>query len=145
MQRLVSVTLLLLLFLGMTVLINAPKDDLLTLSVANTTLHVEVAETPAEREKGLSGRQALGQSDGMLFLFETDGLHGFWMPDMYLSLDIIWLNADKTVVHIEHNVSPDSYPAIFTSTEPARFVLELAAGESEHLGITNGSRFSWSD
>lgn len=145
MQRLTAAILFLLFCLATFALLYNPTNNLIAVSVADITLHVETATTPTERTKGLSGRQSLGSSDGMLFFFETDDLHGFWMRDTYLSLDIIWLNADKVVVHIERNVSPDSYPTIFTPPSPARYVLEIAAGRSEQLGITTGSRFSWTN
>ena len=90
--------------------VGLSRNELLPISVGSAMLHVDVARTEAEQRQGLSGRSSLGSSDGMLFLFPADGRHGMWMPNMNLSLDLIWLDADKRVVHIERNVSPDSYP-----------------------------------
>src|SRR3989338_2245510 len=111
-----------------------------TLTLAGASVHVDLAQTPAELKKGLSGRASLPQGEGMLFVFENDDKHSFWMNDMYFSIDIIWLAADGKVVHIASNLSPDTYPRNFTSPKPARFVLEVPAGwaaaHQVHIGDT---------
>ena len=88
----------------------------------------EVRRTPEERAQGLSGRSGLTDDEGMLFIFDYDARHGFWMKDMLFALDIIWLDADMNVVHAETDVSPDTYPRSFVPTVPARYVLEINAG-----------------
>ena len=42
---------------------------------------VEIADSPAERAQGLMFRSALGEIGGMLFVFEEESLHGFWMKN----------------------------------------------------------------
>lgn len=102
---------------------------------------LEIVDTPALREKGLSGRTGLPAGTGMLFVFEESGLQGFWMKDMLFSIDMLWLDSNYRVVHIEADASPDSYPKVFLSKEPARFVLEVPAGWSKEKGIEVGSEF----
>ena len=109
-----------------------------TLSVGDTTLFIEIADTKEKREKGLSGRSLLAENTGMLFVFETSGLHSFWMKDTLIPLDMIWINADKEIVHIERNVTPDTYPKTFTSDIPALYVLEVEGGFSTEYGFTEG-------
>src|SRR3989304_6446445 len=67
--------------------------------IAGTTINVEIAQTEAEREQGLSGHKPLADDEGMLFIFDKPGYHGFWMKDMLFSIDIIWISADKKIVH----------------------------------------------
>jgi uncharacterized membrane protein (UPF0127 family) len=104
------------------------------------TITVTVADDEQERRQGLSGTPSLGELEGMLFVFESSARHGMWMKDMLIPLDMIWISDDLTIVHIEENVTPDSYPRIFSSREPARFVLETNASFVESFGITVGQK-----
>lgn len=108
--------------------------------IGGVEVSVTVASTPDARSQGLSGRSGLAQNEGMLFVFPEDGLYSFWMKDMRFSIDILWLSGDGTVVHIEENVDPGSYPATYTSTTPARYVLEVPAGFVKARNIAAGSR-----
>ena len=106
--------------------------------IAGTTINVEIAQTEAEREQGLSGNKPLADDEGMLFIFDKPGYHGFWMKDMLFSIDIIWISADKKIVHIETNLSPDTYPKSFSPFEPAQYVLEVNAGTATENVWTPG-------
>jgi len=101
-------------------------------------LNVEIVKTPGARELGLSGRTSLREDTGMLFVFETDAPWGIWMKDMKFPIDILWIDRDGTVLHVEKNATPESYPNIFISPEPARYVLEVNAGFAEKNWIENG-------
>ena len=102
-----------------------------TITIGDAALRVEIADTPDRRRAGLSGRAALAEGEGMLFIFEEEGEHAMWMKDMYTSIDIIWITAEGRVVHIADTVTPDTYPTIFTSPTPARYVLEVPAGYTQ--------------
>lgn len=108
------------------------------LTIQNQQFIIEVAKSTEELQTGLSGRTSLAPNHGMLFVFDKDDTWGIWMKDMRIPLDIVWLNAEKRVVHIEANVQPDNYPAIFTPDQPARYVLEVNAGTVEGYGIGLG-------
>lgn len=111
-----------------------------TVSISGTVFRVDVADTSELRQKGLSGRPSLGTDEGMLFIFDTDNYWSFWMKDMRFPIDIIWLDKDKQVVHIEHNVQLDVEPyADYTSPDLARYVLEVAAGRARQANIRIGS------
>ena len=98
-----------------------------TISIGGVTLQVEIAQTPKEKATGLSHRSSLAEGRGMLFVFEGESDHSFWMKDMHFLIDIIWINTEKRVVHIERNIAPDTYPQSFRSPIPARYVLEVPA------------------
>lgn len=106
--------------------------------LAGEVIAVDVADDPAERERGLSGRAGLSANEGMLFVFPEDGQHGFWMKDMRFAIDILWLAADGTIVHLEESVAPESYPRVFTPSAAARMVLELPAGWAAGHGVRVG-------
>lgn len=105
---------------------------------------IELADTPEKRMQGLSGRKVVEDDYGMLFIFPVDGRQGFWMKDMHVPIDIMWISADGTIVHIEHSLSPDTYPDFFTPPNPARFVLETKAGYARAYGWGIGTKLDLS-
>ena len=110
-----------------------------TISIGDTVISVEVADTEGSREQGLSGRSDLRSGKGMLFVFDTDGTWGIWMKDMQFPIDIVWVDVFGTVVTVAENVAPDTYPKVFNPSAPARYVLELPAGFTAEQGIKEGS------
>jgi uncharacterized membrane protein (UPF0127 family) len=108
-------------------------------------LEVEVANTRASRELGLTGREGMQDDEGMLFVFDSPGRYGWWMKDMKFSVDIIWINENGTVVSIERNLSPDTYPKTYMNQADASYVLEVNAGLAEKFGLYLGSRVKFTD
>jgi len=114
-----------------------------TIMVGSRKIQVEIARTPAEREKGLSGRQNLCADCGLLFLFPQKGFYPFWMKEMYFDIDILWL-ADDRVVDI---TAPAQKPTaaefgapstLYQSSVPVDKVLEVNAGWVKRNGIKVG-------
>lgn len=116
------------------------REDLVppTLSIGDAEIVLLLARTPAERTRGLSGRERLAEGQGMLFIYEREDRYGFWMPDMRFSIDIIWLDADMRVVDVKENATPESYPEVFEPKAPALYVLEVPAGYAAKYGIVEG-------
>lgn len=86
--------------------------------------------TDYERARGLMFREKINPDQGMLFIFENESQRSFWMKNMIISIDILWLNKQKRIVHIEEHVPPceeDPCPS-YASKIPAIYVLELKAG-----------------
>lgn len=102
-------------------------------------LRVEVVATDISREKGLSGRASLPKDSGMLFVFPKAGVYGFWMKDMQMSLDMIWIGADQKVIGVVPGVSPGTYPEIFYPPTDILYVLELPQGSAAEHAITTGT------
>ena len=92
-----------------------------------------ILRTEAEKQRGLANRRSLPNNEGYLFVFNSDDKHGIWMKDMRMNIDIVWIDAHKRVVSVRRDVSPSTYPEVFTPTKPARYVLELAAGGAQNL------------
>jgi uncharacterized protein len=97
---------------------------------------VEIADTPATRERGLMFRQTMPADQGMLFDFKSPQDVGFWMENTYLPLDLIFIRADGRIARITRG-EPFSRQ-ILPSGEPVLAVLELNAGRSAALGIQPG-------
>lgn len=108
--------------------------------VRDIPLSVTLADTPAERQQGLSGVESMRAEEGMLFVFEAEGDYMFWMKDMNFPIDILWINNDLEIVYIEENLSPDTYPTRYGSTAPARFVLETNAFFADTFNIKVGDK-----
>ncbi len=99
---------------------------------------VEVADTPAERSRGLQFREELPQTAGMLFLFEEPGPVTFWMKNTPLPLDMLFISKTGTVTGIYRNATPFDTRMIFGGNEVSA-VLEINGGTSTRFGITGGS------
>lgn len=72
-------------------------------------------------------RKSLKENSGMLFVFATEGVYPFWMKNTLISLDIIWIDRNKTVTHIQRNTRPFSETPI-NPGKKAKWVLEVPAG-----------------
>lgn len=119
-----------------------PPVPLIKMVIDAAPLLVELAETPAQIERGLSKRKSLPKDQGMLFVFKQPGLYPFWMKDMYFPIDIIWIGADKKVVGFSENLAPESYPETFAPPLPVQYVLEVDAGWVKEHGILVGDILS---
>jgi len=114
--------------------------------IGSINIPVEVAQTSAEVQKGLSGRLSLDQDKGMLFLFAKADIYSFWMPDMHFPLDIVWISSSKKVVSVSTNVSNDFDPAnpkFYRPPSPAQYVLEVNAGFAARTGIKTGDNVAF--
>lgn len=111
-----------------------------TIYIESLALRVTVANDDAERKQGLSGVTELKELEGKLFVFDEAGEQGMWMKDMLMPIDIIWVNDDMQIVHIEERVAPNTYPKVFRSPVPARFVIEVNAFFVESFKIAVGDQ-----
>jgi uncharacterized membrane protein (UPF0127 family) len=66
----------------------------------------DVAVTNEQHTKGLDIKNNLTENQGMLFVFQQPYRYGFWMMGMKFPIDIIWLDSNGTVTHIEHSLKP---------------------------------------
>jgi uncharacterized membrane protein (UPF0127 family) len=121
----------------------AAADGRTTLTIGGARVHVTVADTDRLREKGLSGHPGLAPDEGMLFVFDTDGMPGFWMKDMRFSIDILWLDRNRRIVHIAREVAPETYPKTYAPPVPSRYVIELPAGFAGKHNVRVGSVVQW--
>ena len=113
-------------------------------AIGASWFEVEIAATSQERSRGLSGRESLPDASGMLFVFDSARTPGFWMKEMLIPLDFVWIGEDCSVVDLHTDVPP---PPPGTSTgslrsyspgSPIRYVLEINAGKVAELGIEVG-------
>ena len=105
-------------------------------------LEIEIADDDSSRTRGMMQRTDLPGDRGMLFIFPDEEDRGFWMANTPLSLDLIFIDADSTIVSIAKYMRPLS-PQDVPSNGPARFVLEVIAGNADTIGIVEGDRVTW--
>ena len=99
-----------------------------------TTFSTEVADTDAQRERGLMFRHVLPRDQAMLFDFGAARPAAMWMKNTYIPLDMLFVRQDGSIAHIAENAVPQSLATI-ESGEPVRGVVELPAGTVKRLGI----------
>lgn len=115
-------------------------DAVPKVTIGSKTITAEYARTSAEQQQGLSNRDSLDPNTGMVFVFDQKKIASFWMKDMRISLDFIWV-ADTNVVDITENVPPPSdpqNPEIISPKEPVNYVIEVNAGFVKEHGIKVG-------
>lgn len=114
-----------------------------TLEIATRTgvrvFTVEIARTDEERRTGLMHRRHLPEGRGMLFDFSSPQEISMWMKNTYISLDMIFIDADGRILRIAEDTEPES-TRIISSRGPARAVLEVIAGTARKYGIAPGDR-----
>lgn len=97
-------------------------------TLGGVPVEASVADTMSTRIQGLSNTPYLPPNVVKLFAFGVAGSHSIWMKDMNYAIDILWVAQDGTIVHIEENVAPETFPSSFASPVPAWFVVETNAG-----------------
>lgn len=118
------------------------KPPTADLNVGGQKLSLDIASTDAARQQGLSDRNSLPADRGMLFVFSQPGKQCFWMKDMRFSLDMVFLNSKKQIVHIEPNIAPNTYPKNYCA-DSAQYVIELNAGVAAKLQLHTGQTLSF--
>ncbi len=103
--------------------------------------NVEFARSEAEKATGLMFRERLADDEGMLFMWNTSSLRQFWMKNTLINLDILFIDSDYRVVHIEESAQKGSL-RIISSLLPVQYVLEINAGQSQLRKITPGALLS---
>ena len=113
--------------------------------IAGNEISLEIAQTPKEKEQGLSGRESIPENHGMLFIISPKSGSPFWMIDMKFPLDIIWIS-DNQIVHIDENTPPptpgqkEKDLPLYYPPKPVDYVLEVNGGFSSEHKIKVGDR-----
>ncbi len=137
--------------------LNAHKKA--TIEINGKTFAVDVAKTFVQRAKGLSGREKLEDKEGMFFIFGAPGKYGFWMKDMKIPIDIIWIKENK-IAGFEERVDPphksmggvnpqigasDFSLKTYYPPEPVQYVLEVKAGAVQAEGFKIGDEVRYNE
>jgi len=117
------------------------RKEVLKLVTASGThaFQIEVAETAAEKSRGLMFRRSLADDAGMLFPYSPPQEATMWMRNTYISLDMVFIRQDGTVHRIEANTEPFSETVIASNGDVAA-VLELKAGTARNIQLKPGDK-----
>jgi len=121
---------------------NSQDVPKIPLYIHQKEIWVEVARTPEERSLGLMGRKSLGKDEGMLFIFETEDRHSFWMKNTLIPLSIAFIDRDRRIVWIT-----DMKPLTLDSHVPPKpilYALEMNKGWFSAHGIKVGDAIRFS-
>ena len=102
---------------------------------------VEIADTEEERRKGLMFREALCEECGMLFVFDHPQKYGFWMKNVKIPLDIIFINRKFEIITIyEAPIESGFFYKQYWSKGFCKYVIECNIGFCKKNKITNGTK-----
>ena len=124
---------------------NTPAvQETKNVTIENAVIKVEIADSDLKRRKGLSGRTNLAEDDGMLFVItDSKSTPTFWMKDMKIAIDIIWIKEGK-IIQIDKNVAPptagtsDKNLKLYSPKTAVDYVLEVNSGYSDLNNIKVG-------
>lgn len=111
------------------------------ISAGGVSLRVEVASTPESRSRGLMLREDLEWNEGILFVFDREGIYGFWMKDTFLPLSIAFVDSRRTIVAIEDMAPLDE--SIHLPPRPVLYALEVHRDWFRTHGVRVGDRLEF--
>jgi uncharacterized membrane protein (UPF0127 family) len=112
------------------------------------SVRCELMITPTDMTKGMMFRDSLAPDRGMLFLHGKPGRNPYWMWQVKIPLDIIWMDSGRRIVEISANTPPcptqtgKNCPKYGGNAE-AMYVLELAGGMAAKYGLGVGQQLQF--
>jgi uncharacterized membrane protein (UPF0127 family) len=109
----------------------------------STLIDVEVAQTPAERARGLMGRRSLPEDQGMVFIFFEENRGGFWMKNTLIPLSIAFFDEEGRILEILDMKPCRKDPCRIYDPGVAYWgALEVNEGAFDRWGAEEGDRIS---
>jgi uncharacterized protein len=112
------------------------------------TVTAETMVQNVDQMRGMMFRESLAKDRGMLFIHPQEGNVPYWMYQVRIPLDIIWMDHQRRIVEISANTpactskSSRDCPS-YGGHEKARYVLELAGGGAAMYGLHVGDTLSF--
>ncbi len=105
-------------------------------------IRAQVMMRPEDMMRGMMFQDSLAADRGMLFIHGAPGNYPYYMYQVRIPLDILWMDANKTIVEISANTPPCKTKASecprYGGTKEALFVLEMAGGMAEKYKLRAG-------
>lgn len=126
------------------------EPDSVQLLIGPTEYNLELADTPDKITKGLSGRYDIPRKSGMIFVMPEEKTQDFWMRGCLTNMDALFLNSDGEIVNMHRMIaetprhqleSQQQYEnrlRLYSSEKPAKYVIEIPAGDITRLGLSIG-------
>jgi uncharacterized protein len=118
----------------------ASRSD--TACFENKCITLEIVDSYEERAIGLMYRSSIDEGRGMLFIFEEPGYHQFYMKNMKMPIDMIFLDENLTITKIFSEVSTciEAPCELYSADTPTKYVIETKAGFSKKHGVEPGQK-----
>ncbi len=142
-NRLQTISLVILAILCLLSPSNGADESTKKVCIKDICVQAEIVDSEAQKLRGLMYRESLAWESGMLFIFDAAARHSFWMKNMRIPLDIIWIDSGKNIVDITQNALPCKGQQDCESIIPAsevKYVLEVNAGFSDKNKIRIGDK-----
>jgi uncharacterized membrane protein (UPF0127 family) len=127
-----------------------PLDEFNTTKVTlpdGAVIRAEVLRRQEDIMRGMMFRDSLAEDRGMLFIHGSPGKYKYYMYQVKIPLDIIWLDSRNTVVEMSENTPPCTTKAsecpLYGGNHDALIVLELAGGNARKHGIKPGATINF--
>jgi uncharacterized membrane protein (UPF0127 family) len=107
-------------------------------------IRAEVVVTPENMMNGLKYRDSLAPDRGMLFIHGQMGTWLYWMYEVRIPLDLIWMDAQGVIVEMFPDAKPCPGPKekclAYGGHQPSIHVLEMAAGSIARYKLAVGQK-----
>ena len=107
-----------------------------------TSIKADLAVLEADLVKGMKYRESLDEDRGMLFIYANEGMYPFWMYEVKVPLDMLWLDKDRKIVQLVHQCPPCAGPPAqcpsYGGQVMAQYILEVKAGVAKKHGLRPG-------
>lgn len=114
------------------------QSELINIKIKDINIQAEVARDAFSRSIGLKFRQELPKDQGMLFVFDTPGIYGFYMKDTLIDLDIAFIDKDHSIIQIS-SLSKGVEKSIYPKKD-ILYSLEMNKGFFEANQIHDGDK-----
>ena len=114
--------------------------------IDHVKIFVDIALTDKQKQDGLSVKNFMNETEGMLFFLGDPTKASFWMKNMHFPIDIIWLDENFSIVHIEEELKPCTMAFYCPSYKPLKeslYVLETIAGFANNHHLNIGDRMDF--
>ncbi len=121
--------------------VAAPRtvDDRFAIKIGDRTVQMQVAALPAELQQGLMFRKAMGEDEGMLFVFTAPQPQGFWMRNTTIPLDIGYIDPTGELKEI-YPLYPLDEKSVTSRSRDIQFCLEMNQGWFKRSGVRAGAK-----
>ena len=137
-------------------IVSLPSDEthFIDVKIGHSDYRLESADTPQKIQEGLSGRDCIPRKTGMLFVMPKQSIQEFWMKGCNTDMDILFLDEEGMVVNMERMIKERSKASfetetlyenrlrLYSSKYPAKYAIEIPAGDITRLGIHIGDNIN---